>query len=323
LRVFITDHFALPLPEGHRFPAAKYTLLRKRVMEAGLVAPGHASVPHAATDEELARVHTPEYLRRVIRGELTPREIRRIGLPWSPQLVERARRSCGATIEASRAALDDGLAVNLAGGTHHAFADRGEGYCVFNDIAVAARAMQAERRARSIVVIDCDAHQGNGTAAIFADDPDVFTFSIHGAKNFPFHKERSDLDIALQDRADDAAYLDALDKGLRWSLESIEAELAIYVAGADPYLDDTFGRLAVSKRGLAERDWLVLDYCRAANLPVVITMAGGYTDRKSVECTHAEAGACQPSGTSSKLVVNREASWSRYSSRLAKKSSNC
>jgi acetoin utilization deacetylase AcuC-like enzyme len=191
-------------------------------------------------------------------------------------LVERARRSCGATIEACRAALADGLAVNLAGGTHHAFADRGEGYCVFNDIAVAARAMQAERRARRIVVLDCDAHQGNGTAAIMAQDPDVFTFSIHGANNFPFHKEHSDLDIALQDRADDTAYLDALEKGLRWSLESIEAELAIYVAGADPYLDDTFGRLAVSKRGLAERDRLVLDYCRQAHVPVAITMAGGY-----------------------------------------------
>ena len=276
MRVFITDQFALPLPEGHRFPAAKYSLLRKRVMEAGLVAPDHLSVPHAATDEELMRAHTPEYLRRVVCGELTPQEVRRIGLPWSPQLVERARRSCGATIEAGRAALDDGLAVNLAGGTHHAFADHGEGYCVFNDIAVAARAMQAEHRARRIVVIDCDAHQGNGTAAIFAHDPDVFTFSIHGAKNFPFHKEHSDLDIALQDRADDTVYLDALEKGLRWSLESIEAELAIYVAGADPYLDDTFGRLAMSKRGLAERDRLVLDYCRAAGLPVVVTMAGGY-----------------------------------------------
>ncbi len=266
----------LPLPEGHRFPLAKYSLLRQRVVEAGLVPPHDLHVPHAATDEELVRAHDAEYLRRVVCGELTPQEIRRIGLPWSQQLVERARRSCGATIEACRAALADGLAVNLAGGTHHAFADRGEGYCVFNDIAVAARAMQAERCARRIVVLDCDAHQGNGTAAMLAQDPDVFTFSIHGAKNFPFHKEHSDLDIPLEDHADDAAYLDALDKGLRWSLESIEAELAIYVAGADPYLDDAFGRLAVSKRGLAERDRLVLDYCRQARVPVAITMAGGY-----------------------------------------------
>jgi acetoin utilization deacetylase AcuC-like enzyme len=276
LKVFSTDSFVLPLPEGHRFPLAKYSLLRQRVVETGLVPPDDLHVPHAATDEELLRAHDAEYLRRVVCGELTSKEVRRIGLPWSPQLVERARRSCGATIEACRAALADGLAVNLAGGTHHAFADRGEGYCVFNDIAVAARAMQAERRARRIVVLDCDAHQGNGTAAMMAQDPDVFTFSIHGTNNFPFHKEHSDLDIALPDRADDAAYLDALEKGLRWSLESIEAELAIYVSGEDPYLDDTFGRLAVSKRGLAERDRLVLDYCRQARVPVAITMAGGY-----------------------------------------------
>jgi acetoin utilization deacetylase AcuC-like enzyme len=276
LKVFYTDDFVLPLPEGHRFPAAKYSLLLQRVVEVGLVPPDDLRVPHAATDTELGRAHDAEYVRRVAYGELTPQEIRRIGLPWSPQLVERARRSCGATIEACRAALDDGLAVNLAGGTHHAFADHGEGYCVFNDIAVAARAMQAERRAQRIVVIDCDAHQGNGTAAMFADDPDVFTFSIHGAKNFPFHKEHSDLDVALEDRADDAAYLDALEKGLRWSLESSEADLAIYVAGADPYLEDTFGRLALSKRGLAERDWLVLKRCHEAGLPVAITMAGGY-----------------------------------------------
>jgi acetoin utilization deacetylase AcuC-like enzyme len=276
LKVYTTDGFVLPLPEGHRFPIAKYALLRQRVVKAGLVSPDDLRVPHAATDEELVRAHDAEYVRRVVCGELTPQEVRRIGLPWSPQLVERARRSCGATIEACRAASTDGLAVSLAGGTHHAFADHGEGYCVFNDIAVAARAMQAERRARRIVVIDCDAHQGNGTAAIMAQDADVFTCSIHGAKNFPFHKERSDLDIELEDRADDAAYLDALEKGLRWSLESIQAELAIYVAGADPYLDDTFGRLAVTKHGLAERDRLVLTRCREAGLPVAITMAGGY-----------------------------------------------
>ena len=162
MKVFYTDGFTLPLPEGHRFPLAKYSLLRQRVVEAGLVSPDDLRVPHAATDQELLRAHDAEYLRRVVCGELTPQEIRRIGLPWSPQLVERARRSCGATIEACRAALDEGLGVNLAGGTHHAFADHGEGYCVFNDVAVAARAMQAERRARRIVVIDCNAHQGNG-----------------------------------------------------------------------------------------------------------------------------------------------------------------
>ena len=279
MKVWYTDSFVIPLPEGHRFPMKKYSLLRQRVIEAGLVAPGDLRLPHAATDEEITRVHTPEYLRRVVHGELTPQEIRRIGLPWSLQLVERTRRSCGATIEACRAALEDSIAVNLAGGTHHALADHGEGYCVFNDIAVAARAMQVEERAQRIVVIDCDAHQGNGTAAIFAGDPTVFTFSIHAAKNFPFHKAHSDLDIALDDRADDATYLDALDKGLQWSIESAGADLAIYLAGADPYEDDTFGRLALTNRGLAERDRRVLEHCRAADLPVAITMAGGYGRR--------------------------------------------
>jgi acetoin utilization deacetylase AcuC-like enzyme len=273
---FYTDSFVLPLPEGHRFPMSKYALLRERVAQAGLVAPDELLIPHAATDEELVRVHTTEYVHRVTHGELTPQQIRRIGLPWSPGLVERARRSVGATVEACRAALEDGLAVNLAGGTHHAFPDRGEGYCVFNDVAVAAWAMQAEGRVRRVVVIDCDAHQGNGTAAIFRDDPTVFTFSIHGAKNFPFHKEHSDLDLALQDRADDATFLTELEKGLAWSLECAEADMAIYLAGADPFLDDAFGRLGLTKRGLAERDRLVLEHCRTANLPVAITMAGGY-----------------------------------------------
>ncbi len=276
MRVFFTDSFVLPLPPGHRFPIAKYWLLRKQVIESGLVAPDDLRIPPAATDRELELVHTPDYVRRVVHGEMTLQEIRRIGLPWSPQLVERSRRSVGATIEACRTAVEDGLAVSLAGGTHHAFADRGEGYCVFNDVAVAARVMQAEGRARRVLIIDCDAHQGNGTAAIFANDPTVFTFSIHGAKNFPFHKERSDLDIALDDHADDATYLDALDRGLRWSIESADADLAIYLAGADPYEDDTFGRLALSKRGLAERDQMVLESCGEAGLPVAITMAGGY-----------------------------------------------
>lgn len=279
MKVFFTDGFELPLPPGHRFPIAKYSLLRLQVIESGLVAPDDLRIPPAATDRELALVHDPDYVRRVVRGELTSQEIRRIGLPWSPQLVERSRRSVGATIEACRAALQDRVSVSLAGGTHHAFANRGEGYCVFNDVAVAARVMQAEGRAQRVLIIDCDAHQGNGTAAIFANDPTVFTFSIHGAKNFPFHKERSDLDIALDDRTDDATYLDALDKALRWSIESAEADLAIYLAGADPYEDDTFGRLALSKRGLAERDRMVLESCGEAGLPVAITMAGGYARR--------------------------------------------
>ena len=238
--------------------------------------PEDMRVPHAATDAEIERAHDPDYLSRVQSGELTPQEIRRIGFPWSPEMVERSRRSAGATIEACRAALEDGFAANLAGGTHHAFRDCGQGFCVFNDSAVAARAMQAEGRVQQVVIIDCDVHQGNGTAAILAGDPTIFTFSIHGAKNFPFHKERSDLDIELDDGTDDATYLVALERGLSQALEQAQAELAIYLAGADPFVGDRLGRLALSKNGLAERDRLVFDYCQAAGLPVAITMAGGY-----------------------------------------------
>jgi acetoin utilization deacetylase AcuC-like enzyme len=276
VKVWYTDQFALPLSEGHRFPMQKYALLRRRVVEAGLITPAELLVPHAATDEEILRAHSSDYLWRVQHGELTPQEIRRIGFPWSPEMVERSRRSSGATIEACRAALTDGIAVNLAGGTHHAFADCGEGFCVFNDSAIAARAMQAEGRAQRVVIIDCDVHQGNGTAAIFRDDPTIFTFSIHGAKNFPSRKEQSDLDVALDDGTGDEAYLAALEQGLSETLERAHAKLAIYLAGADPYKEDRFGRLALTKHGLAERDRMVFRRCQTAGIPVAVTMAGGY-----------------------------------------------
>lgn len=276
MKIFYTDHFVLPLPAGHRFPMAKYSLLRQRVTEAGLVPPENLRVPDAATDEQILRAHSRDYLERVKRGELTLREIRRLGFPWSPQLVERSRRSVGATIEACRAALQNGVGVNLAGGTHHAFHDHGEGYCVYNDSVVAARTIQAEERAQRIVIIDCDVHQGNGTAAILTNDPTIFTFSIHGAKNYPYDKEKSDLDIALPDGTDDAGYLEALDEGLQHALELAEADLAIYLAGADPYIDDKLGRLTLTKAGLAERDRLVFNHCHSAGIPMAVTMAGGY-----------------------------------------------
>ena len=263
MKIFRTDEFVLPLPEGHRFPVTKYALLRQRVEAAGIVEPADLIAAPAASDEEITRAHTAEYLRRVKNGELTEKELRRIGFPWSPQMVERSRRSSGATIAAARAAVNDGIGVNLAGGTHHAFADRGEGYCVFNDAAIAARAMQAEELAQRIVIIDCDVHQGNGTAKIFEHDPSVFTFSIHGAKNFPFHKETSDLDVALIDDADDAIYLAALREALPVVLDRAQADLAIYLAGADPYFDDAFGRMKLTKPGLLERDRFVLESCRA------------------------------------------------------------
>jgi acetoin utilization deacetylase AcuC-like enzyme len=257
----------------------KYAMLRERVAAAGLVPPERLRVPHAADDAELARAHHPEYLRRCQAGELSAQEIRRIGFPWSPAMVERSRRSAGATVEACRAALARGVGVNLAGGTHHAFPDHGAGYCVFNDSAVAARAMQAEGRARRVVILDCDVHQGDGSAAILAGDETIFTFSIHGAKNFPFRKQRSDLDVELPDHTGDDAYLDALEDGVRRALAAARADLAIYLAGADPYFDDRLGRLALTKAGLAERDRLIFHYTRRAGLPLAISMAGGYARR--------------------------------------------
>ncbi len=276
MKVYHTDQFEVPLPERHTFPMGKYARLRKRVVESALVAPQDLLVPHAATDEELLRVHAPDYLRRVGEGTLDAEEVRAIGLPWSVALVERSRRSCGATVEACRAALADGVAVNLAGGTHHASRGRGAGYCVFNDAAVAARAMQAENRVLRVIILDADVHQGDGTATVFAADPTVFTFSIHGEKNYPLHKPPSDLDVELTDGTTDAVYLEALDRGVRQALERAGAGLAIYLAGADPFEGDRLGRLAVTKGGLAERDRLVFGLCRAAGLPVAVAMAGGY-----------------------------------------------
>lgn len=276
MKVYSTDRFVLPLPAGHTFPAVKYTRLRERLLAEGVVRSEEILEGPAATDAELLRIHTPEYVRKVAEGTLSTAEVREIGLPWSPELVERSRRSVGATIAAAREALEEGIAVNLAGGTHHAFPDHGAGYCVFNDAAVAARAMQAERRAHRILLIDLDVHQGDGSAVIFQDDPSVFTLSVHGVKNYPMRKQRSDLDIVLPDKTGDEPYLEAVRAGLVGAFERFEPDLAIYLAGADPFEGDRLGRLAVSMEGLAERDRIVLDRCRVEELPVAVTMAGGY-----------------------------------------------
>jgi acetoin utilization deacetylase AcuC-like enzyme len=255
---------------------AKYSMLRERVAADGICGPGELRTPRAVTDEEILRAHAPGYLERVVSGSLTDKEIRRIGFPWSERMVERSRRASGGTLGACLAALEEGFAANLAGGTHHAFSDKGEGYCVFNDSAIAARAVQAAGLAARVVVIDTDVHQGNGTAQILRGDPSVFTFSIHGAKNFPFHKEESDLDAPLPDGADDTEFLTTLASGMERVLEAADADLAIYLAGADPFEGDRLGRLSVTKSGLAERDRMVLEACRDRGLPVVVTMAGGY-----------------------------------------------
>ena len=248
---------------------AKYRKLRELVVADGTVSTDELTEPEPVTREELALVHDEAYIDAIFEGTLAPEHQRRIGFPWSPGMVERSRRSVGGTIGAARAALTDGAAVNLAGGTHHAFANRGEGYCVFNDIAVAARVL----RARMTAIIDTDVHQGNGTAAIFQGDPTVFTFSIHGEKNFPFRKEQSDLDVMLADGTQDDEYLARLDGALDIVLQQ-RPEFIFYLAGADAYEGDRLGRLALTIEGLRARDRLVFDRCRG--LPVAVAMGGGY-----------------------------------------------
>jgi acetoin utilization deacetylase AcuC-like enzyme len=298
VRAFHSDHFVLPLPPGHSFPMTKYRLLREA---AETTLPGlRVQEAPPASDGELALAHDPAWIAAVVQGTTTPAQLREIGFPWSERMVERARRSVGATIQAARTALfgggaggqggggGEGVAANLAGGTHHAYAHKGSGYCVFNDVAVAARLMQAEwhrrpvagaRRMLRVIVIDLDVHQGNGTAAIFRDDPSVFTLSLHGAKNFPFRKEASDLDVELPDGCTDEPYLAALDDALHeaWARHGREPPgLAFYLAGADPHVDDRLGRLALSAVGLAERDRRVLAWLRERGVPVALSMAGGY-----------------------------------------------
>jgi acetoin utilization deacetylase AcuC-like enzyme len=288
VKCFYSDTFVLPLPEGHRFPMAKYSGLRARLVTEGIVTPEMLHEAPQAAWEDLALVHTIDYLRAIADGSVAPDIQRRIGFPWSPAMVERARRSVGATLAAARAALDDGAAANLAGGTHHAFADRGEGYCVFNDVAVAVRVVQRDAAARRVAIIDCDVHQGNGTAAIFTGDADVFTCSMHGAKNYPFKKETSDLDVELEDGTGDEPYLAHLAHCLDVALDAHRPDMVFYLAGADPYEGDRLGRLKLSIPGLEARDRLVFTRCRGADVPVVVAMSGGYAhDVDDIVTIHA------------------------------------
>ena len=275
MHIYSTDHFVLPLPPEHRFPMRKYARLRERV---ATIAADAMRVPAPATDADLARVHDSAYVDAVTGGTLDAGTQRRIGFPWSAAMVERSRRSVGATIAACRSALESGCWINLAGGTHHAHRGHGAGFCVFNDAAVAIRTLQAERRLRRAVIVDLDVHQGDGTAAIFAGDPSVFTFSMHGRGNFPFAKAASCLDVELADATGDDCYLATLDVALPRVVAPFAPELAIYLAGADPFAGDRLGRLALSKAGLAARDRRVLTLLRRERVPVAIVMAGGYAE---------------------------------------------
>ena len=276
MKAFAADRLSLPLPTGHRFPAEKYVRLRQRIESSPEFAGVDLRVPKAASEAHLGLVHTPEYVGAVLAGTLTERQVRRIGLPWSPKLVERARRSVGGTMAACEAALVEGRAIHLGGGTHHAFPDHGAGYCVFNDVAVAVRCLQQQGFVQRILILDLDVHQGDGTAAIFADDPSVYTCSLHGEGNFPFHKQVSDLDFAFPSGTRDAFYLETLGRLLPEMLDASRPDLLIYLAGADPFEGDTLGRLSLTKEGLRQRDRHVLDACRARGLAVAIVLGGGY-----------------------------------------------
>ena len=276
MKAFYSDTFVLPLPEHHRFPMAKYRLLRERLVSEGILREEDLSVPDAIGWDALRLVHDPAYVEQIASGTLPADAQRRIGFPWSPTMVERSRRSVGATLAAAREALTAKVAANLAGGTHHAFRDRGEGYCVFNDVAVAAAVLLHEGAIARAAVVDCDVHQGNGTAAIFRDEPAVFTFSMHGARNFPFRKEVGDLDVTFEDGAGDEEYLAALAAHLPRVLDAHRPDLVFYLAGADPYEGDRLGRLKLTIAGLQARDRFVFDACRTRRLPVAVAMSGGY-----------------------------------------------
>jgi acetoin utilization deacetylase AcuC-like enzyme len=288
VKAFYSDHFVLPLPDGHKFPMAKYSRLRERIIAEGIVRPEDLHEAPEATVEELALAHDPGYIQAVLTGTVPPEIQRRIGFPWSPGMVERSRRSVGATIAAAGTALKEGVSANLAGGTHHSFRDKGEGFCVFNDVAVGCRVLQRDRLAARIAIVDLDVHQGNGTASIFAGDDSVFTFSMHGEKNFPFKKETSDLDVALPDGTTDDHYLDLLRQHLHHVLNHYQPEFVFYLAGADPYEGDRLGRLKLTISGLRTRDEIVLHACSSAGIPVAISMSGGYaTDVDAIVTIHA------------------------------------
>ena len=293
MHVWTHDRWRFPLPDHHRFPIDKYALLRERVVADGTAAPDEVHEAEPVSWEHLEAVHDPDLMARIRAGELTIREQRGLGLPWSAALVERGRRSVGGTIAAARLALDRGVGMNLGGGTHHAGRAFARGYCLFNDVAVALARLRDEGRVRRALVVDCDVHQGDGTADLLGPDPDCFTLSLHGARNYPFQRIPSDLDVDLAEGTGDERYVEALGDALDHALPQAGAELAFYLAGADPWEGDRLGRLALSKAGLLARDELVLDRLDATGAAVCVVLAGGYAEdvRDTVDINAATAAA--------------------------------
>lgn len=292
MRVSYTPRYYADIGEGHVFPIRKFELVRDRLLREGTLSAADIVEPQPAALADVLLVHTDDYVTRLRAGSLTPRELRRLGLPWSKALVRRSFLAAGGTLAAARFALLEGIGSNLAGGTHHAYPDRGEGFCVLNDVAIAIRTLRRDGQIRRATIIDCDVHQGNGTAAIFAGDQEVFTFSMHGAKNYPLFKERSTLDVELPDGTQDDEYLEMLSTHLP-RVFAHEPDIVFYLGGADPYKGDKLGRLALSVEGLRARDELVLSECRARRIPVATAMSGGYAadigDTVEIHCNTIRA----------------------------------
>lgn len=276
MRAAYSPHYSFDLGEHHQFPMAKYRRVYETLSADGTLEPEQILWSEPATEAELTQAHTPDYVHRFLAGELTAAEERKLGFPWTPALRRRALYATGGTLRAARAALRDGLACNLAGGSHHAFAGHGEGYCAFNDMAVAIRVLRAEGPSRRVAVVDCDVHQGNGTAAIFADDPEVFTFSLHCESNYPLRKVPGSRDVGLRDGVGDDEYLTVLAAELERLWEQFRPELVFFQAGIDPLAGDRLGRLALTRDGLRRRDELVLGRCLGSGVPVVTVLGGGY-----------------------------------------------
>lgn len=274
-RIFYSPYYYADIGEGHVFPIKKFELVRDKLLAEGTLQADEIIEPQPAKVEDLLLVHTKDYITRLVDGTLTAKEVRKLGLPWSKSLVRRTFLAVSGTINAAFHALETGISSNLAGGTHHAFPDRGEGFCVLNDVAVAVRVLQQAQQAHRFLIIDCDVHQGNGTAFIFKDEAEVFTFSMHGAKNYPLFKEKSNLDIELKDGTGDAEYIETLDEALpRIFLHN--PDIIFYLGGADPFEKDKLGRLNLSIKGLFARDEMVVRFAKEQQVPIVTLMSGGY-----------------------------------------------
>ena len=309
-RIYYSPYYYADIGENHVFPIRKFELVRSKLLEEGTLQPDEIVEPEAAAVEDVCLVHTEDYITRLRNGTLTAKEIRKLGLPWSQSLVRRSFHAISGTINAARFALENEISSNLAGGTHHAFPDRGEGFCVLNDVAVAIRVLQREKLAKRFLIIDCDVHQGNGTAFIFKADEDVYTFSMHGEKNYPLFKETSNLDLELPDKTTDKEFLEILNEALpRIFLHN--PDIVFYLGGADPYEKDKLGRLNLSIEGLRQRDETILEFAKSKNVPVVTVMSGGYAldinDTVEIHCNTIRAVKKVYFGENYKTVFQRTA----------------